>query len=441
MGIEDIANVSVTKATGTIAKVGYGVPMLVGYHTHWLDRVRTYTSLTGMVADGFATTDPLYIMASRVFAQTPKPKKIKIGRRVGAPVQSIRISPLDTTVGLHYQFNVVAPGGVTTAIDVVGDATPTTAELATALAAAIDALAGVAAVVASTVNVDITCTSAGQLAYLTGLPARSVLKVDDRTPDPATGIATDLAAIQLADGDWYGLAIDSCSNAEQAAAAAWAESNEKLFCPSTSDSACADSGSTTDLAYVLNAAAYARTALWYEQRSTQAYLGCAVMGRMLATVPGKATWAEKKVNGVSHSAVTDTEGTNLEAKACNYLKDAASVSFTWKGVTSAEEWIDITVGSDSLRTDMQERIFLAKTNRDKIGFDDAGIAVVVAEVNAALQQKVRDDFIEPGFTITVPKASEISATDKANRELNGIEFDAPLTGAIHVSNITGRVAY
>lgn len=441
MGIEDIVNVSVTKATATVSKVGYGTPMLVGYHTKYLDRVRTYTSLTGMVADGFATTDPLYIMASRLLAQSPRVRRFKIGRRSGAPVQSIRITPLDTTVGRHYTFNVVAPGGVSSAIDVVGDATPTQAELATALASAIDALSGVAAVVASSVNVDITCTNAGELAYLTELPLPSILKIDDRTPNPATTIATDMAAIVAADNDWYGFALDSASNAEQAAAAAWAESNQKLFAASTSDTACTDSGSTSDLAYVVSNANYARSFVVYEAARTDNYAGVAWLGRMLPTTPGKATWAFKVLNGVSHTELTDTEKTNLDAKDCNYLRTDSGATFTWRGKTGAGEWIDITVGSDSLRTDMQERILAAKLANDKIGYDDDGIAIIVAEVKAALAAKVRDDYITPDFIVTYPKASEVSATNKANRELNDIEWNAPLVGAIHSSSISGTISY
>ena len=50
--LTQFANVSITSATQTPSRVGFGTPLVLGYFTAWPDRVRTYSSLTAMVADG-----------------------------------------------------------------------------------------------------------------------------------------------------------------------------------------------------------------------------------------------------------------------------------------------------------------------------------------------------------------------------------------------------
>ncbi len=46
-----------------------------------------------------------------------------------------------------------------------------------------------------------------------------------------------------------------------------------------------------------------------------------------------------------------------------------------------------------------------------------------------------------GYTITVPLASEVSASDKKNRKLSGVSFTARLAGAIHETQIKGTLVY
>ena len=52
-----------------------------------------------------------------------------------------------------------------------------------------------------------------------------------------------------------------------------------------------------------------------------------------------------------------------------------------------------------------------------------------------------DGEVEKGYTITVPLASEVSASDKKNRKLSGVSFTARLAGAIHETQIKGTLVY
>ena len=70
----------------------------------------------------------------------------------------------------------------------------------------------------------------------------------------------------------------------------------------------------------------------------------------------------------------------------------------------------------------------------------AGIAAVEAVVKATLDEAVTNNFLEAGYTVTVPKIEDVDPVDRANRVLKGITFKAVPAGAIHVVEIDGVVS-
>lgn len=54
MSLEDIASVTISSTSAQPTRAGFGTPLLAAYHTKNVDRVRSYTSLTALVADGLA---------------------------------------------------------------------------------------------------------------------------------------------------------------------------------------------------------------------------------------------------------------------------------------------------------------------------------------------------------------------------------------------------
>lgn len=141
---DDIASVTITRANVTPSRAGFGTPMILAYHTLNADRVRSYSSLSAMSADGFRSHDPAYRAAAAVFSQTPRPRRIKVGRRALAPTQVIRLTPVSPSAGEVYSLKV---DGL--AVSYTADGTPTVAEVCTGLHAAIGALAVANAIVAT----------------------------------------------------------------------------------------------------------------------------------------------------------------------------------------------------------------------------------------------------------------------------------------------------
>jgi hypothetical protein len=142
--IDDIANVTITRANVTPSRDGFGTPMVLVHHALNNDRVRTYSSLTAMAGDGHRSHDPAYKAAASLFSQTPRPRTVKVGRRASAPTQIIRLTPVSPSASEVYSLEV---DGL--AVTVTADASPTVAEVCTLLQAALAALADVDAIVAT----------------------------------------------------------------------------------------------------------------------------------------------------------------------------------------------------------------------------------------------------------------------------------------------------
>lgn len=555
--LDDLVNVSITSQTRTVSRQGFGTPLIAAYHTRWADRVRSYTSLQAMRSDGFKTSDPAYKIAVAVFAQSPRVTRLKVGRRASAFTQVVDLTP--TTPANLEVFTVEVDGLPAT---FTADSSATLAEACTGVAAAVNGLADVDAILATggassaseqtlsgtqlngvtgyramsparrvtlvlsshadwdastavitgtdvdgaalTANLTIpnggnttlTTTAAFRTVTSIYLPAQSGtggtftagvaapvtadgtsgtkvvctspagelhsykvttsnagvlnLAIKDATTDP--GIAADLDAILAADtalgasGGFYGLLLDSQSQAEVATAstgaAAWTEANKRLLVVQTADGLVLASSSITDVGYVLKAAGYARTAYLYTPGLYTEWHAAAWEGERLPANPGSDTWAFKTLRGVSAYSLTDTQRSALEGKNGNHYQTVAGNAIADPGKSASGEWLDVTRFIDWLRARMRERIFGVQLNAPKIPFTDAGIGRVVTEVRAQLEDGVTVGGIDPGtpFTVTAPRAADVSEADRAARVLSGVEFNAKLAGAIHQLTISGNVS-
>lgn len=436
MPLSDIANVSISTSGGGLSLPGFGTPLILGgYSKTWPERVRTYSNLADVAVD-FAATTPEYLAAQAIFSQNPCPTRIKIGRGALPPTQRWKITP---TV-LSSQKYEVRIGSETATF--TSDADATLAEIIAGLIAAINALTATTCTASDgTTHVVLTGDAAGNWNDVEVLDVNA-LSLEQDHADP--GIATDLAAIQLEDPDWYGLLTLFNSKACIQAAAAWVESSEKLYVAQTQDTPCiatAESGAT-DVMKAEKDLAHARTSLWYDP-ATKPALDAGLMGRLFPEDPGSETWALKTVSGATVRTFTGTHRTNLAAKRGNwyYAVAGVNVSSPDSGKVAANEWIDVIRGRDALKVDMQGRIFDSLRRAKKIPYTDAGATIVQGQIAASLRAFERTGFIAEGSTsITVPKVADQSSTDRGNRYFPGITFTGTLAGAIHKLSIQGALA-
>lgn len=280
-----------------------------------------------------------------------------------------------------------------------------------------------------------------------GCEALSLDKLSTLQDHADPGITADLTAIKKASSAWYGLVTLYNSSAVILAAAAWAESNTKLYIADTSDSVVSTQavGVGSDVAQSLRTAAYARTAPFFHPANDD-FAGPAEVARWFPIDPGGDNWRLKTLHGVDAKTYSDTQTANLAAKYCNwYAADLGTPVVEGNGQVSANEYIDVIRFRDWYTARLQERCANAMIQQEKIPFTEAGIAVFETIIKGLNAEGVANGGIAPNTDATpikviVPSLASIAAADKQARWLKGVKSTWTLAGAINKLSVTVTAA-
>lgn len=434
-GIGDIVQVTITSNTRTPTRAGFGTPLLMAYHTVFPERFRVYTELEDLTSDGFDTFHPVYRMATKLLSQNPRPERFKVGRLLAAHDHTQEVTITSAVEGELVELVVVDPTtGVATEISYTILAAATTSTVATAVAALIDALAGVDAAAASAV-ITVTPTTPGGLVYI-----RDLVNCTIQDTTVAGTYAADLASLRLVDDDWYFPLMDINSELIVEAVAAWVETLKKIFIYQTQDTG--EAGGTGTLMSGLEALAYGRSGGLYVE-AIEEYGACAWVGRVAPKDPGSVTWKFKELVGVTASSLTPTQETNLAAVNGNFYTEVGGLGITTEGVSASGEFLDITHGTDWLVARIQERVFAILANADKVPYEDSAVDSLLGEILSTLESAVGSprNFLRAGtLSATAPAVADVETADRAARLLPDIRFGAEYAGAIHKTRISGTLS-
>lgn len=434
--LSDIVSIAISLQTAAVKQAGFGIPMVLDYHTRFSERIRYYADPDGMLADGFTTADAAYKAAGAAFAQTPQPRLVAVGRRLLAPTQRIEITPVAANSAI-YAVELTDNAGASGTASITSDSSATVAEITAALKIAIDALSLALTVTDGTTK--LTIVSSNGAGKWFGCKARNLalLLVQQTHADP--GIATDAADIKLIDSTWYGIGCTTSGAAEVAALATWVEANKKQCLQDSQDSDIIGSGSG-DIATTLKTATEYRTSIEYHNDS-RVFAAFALFGAVYPADPGSITYKFRQCAGIPAVPLTSTHLTNLRAKNANSFVDMGGDTISLEGKSAAGEFCDVIRDRDWFESRMQTRVYTALLNAKKIPFTDQGIATIEGLIRAQMVEGVSAGFLasSPDWVVTVPKAADISAADKAARNLTGLKFSGTIAGAVHAVAITGTV--
>ncbi len=172
------------------------------------------------------------------------------------------------------------------------------------------------------------------------------------------------------------------------------------------------------------------------------YMQGAWLGKMLPIEPGSANWSFKTLAGITaddaEDGLTSTKIAELIANKGNFYTKNGDRDVTFYGTMASGEYIDIIYGIDWLDHTMQQDLINLFNRTPKIDYTNGGISLIETAMRQSLDL-AKDRRVIDSYTITVPNAADISFTDKANRELKQITFQAILTGAINKIVINGYV--
>lgn len=250
-------------------------------------------------------------------------------------------------------------------------------------------------------------------------------------------LATDLAAILLADSGWFCVTTLYNSDAYIAAVEAWAESNGRIYVWDSCNTTCGTVvvGSGTDIGATSFGLGYANSmGCFYPAPAT--FLSMAEMGRWLPTTPGKATTKYKTLAGVTGLTLTDTFKGNLRARRMNtYEQVLPDRAFFWEGTvfSTIYRFLDITRNAFWLQDTGQTDVLEILAGQDIVLFENPGIITLEGGLRGTGNTAEQQGVLAPGWTVTAPDESEISPTDKADRNLPGLKLEGKFAGAIHTA--------
>lgn len=446
----DISNhVLLTIAVDTVglARAGFGTPLYLSPYADGVfgtgEKTREYSSLAAVAADFAVTTSPEYRLANAVFNQNPKVTKLKIGRQTLKP--SIAYTLVPVVANTHvYTLTVGGKGLAETQVTYTSDGSATATEICDGLRTALTALSGENFTCSGTTTLIITATAAGDWFYVITDTIGDWSANSCTHADP--GVATDLAAIALADNDWYCLLGSDPGNASILALTAWVQAAKKICIPEVAELQARTTAVTnSDTLDDLHTLGYSRTAGVYAAKPVE-FTAAGWASSRLWTQPGAETWKFATPIGATVAVgVTGTHRTNLTNRKANFLENVAGKNFMSEGTTADGDFIDVTRGIDWLDDDMSkavlEVLLKAAAVGGKIPFTDDGIAVIVGAVRGSLRRAVARGILasSPAPVVTAPLVADISVEDKAARRLPDVKFTGTLAGAVHKVIVDGVV--
>jgi hypothetical protein len=441
--LNDIVQVIISRETQAVTQTGFGIPAIISEFltsktiTTFV-RHRYYGSLTEMTDDGWSSSDPEYEAASLIFSQNPKVSQIMIGRKDASDstwadaLTAIQIASSD-----WYTFMIIASSVATYTFDidfVTGNN--------------IDFTINGTAVTTVPFNTDNTTTYAD---------IKTQIEADIANSSVTVNATAKTVLVEILDGGVTSASVVVTGGASQAvgtvtyqdeddfkAAAAWAETQTKIFFYASSSAAIYDSGSTTDIAYYMKNLAYDRTVSIYHDAAqgdaSPSWIEAAWPGESLPYDPGSQTWAFKTLSGVAAYGLTSGERTAILDKNCNIYTETGGVNITENGKVASGEYIDIMRGIDWLTSRLQTEVFTNFVNSRKVPFTDEGITAIAGIVQGVLEEGASVGLlISESIEITAPKRADISSANLLARNLPDVEFTATLQGAIHNVEISGVV--
>jgi hypothetical protein len=453
MSLAEIVNVVITQEAAAIEQAGFNVALILGTNGNFANRTEEFEAVDATLAAALngGTASAEYAAATDLKAQSPCPVKFKVGQ-IGIAKVLTDDAGTFTAGSISLKVN-----GTTVTTSFTTDKDTTMAALATAIEALTDISTAVYSAGSHTITITPVSTSYAGITDidLTGITGTMAAIAVTTTGSAVETVTSALNGILLQDTDWYGLITTSRTQADQELAAAWVESNNRIYFAASNDEdipGTTDAADSTTLPAVLKAANYARTAVIYTENSDTEYPDAALFGKLLPLVAGSFTAKFKTLSSITSDELTVTQSGNVRDKNANTYEPIGGKSIFAEGTTAAGEFIDIIMFIDWLKARITEEVYAVLIANAKVPYSPTGLVQISSAIEKVLRIGQANDGITTyiqdsdgdqagGFLVTLPTYADIPAADKSNRQLNNVRFQAWLSGAIHAVTINGVVLY
>jgi len=435
--------VNITRTPAGLEIQGFGTGVILAKNQVW-NGLRVFASLTEATTAGVIVNSTLYRMIEAYFSTTPRPSRVKVWSFVsavawGAQLKVISVPPVGTavTVAIVLNTGTVRTGTYTVAIG------NTAVDIAAGLHASIDPQAGVAS--AYVVATDVLAISADTATEKLRIQSmHECIEYLDTEGD--VGYTAQLAALAVADSDFYGVMVESTSKVNIEFVAAWVQANRRIYfavCHDSREYNVVLGAGTTGLS--LKTSGYDRTDFrvkrFSEKRADAAFAGVILSQTWdSGTAP---VWSFRTLPGIDYDTWTSTQLANLRLNNASTYSREHGAPITYDGKTPSGTFGDFVVFLDWLDTRIREAVFSLLIAEVRLAFtsDDIGKArdkVFGVLVLARSRKGISPDFPMP---CTAPNPTTIPAEDRAAGILGGagIQFQCTYAGGINKIRVNGSV--
>lgn len=427
----EIVEINITRESRGVSRQGFGKPLFIGQKGFNDDaRVRSYTGIS-QVEEDFVDGDPELTAARQFFGQQVRPAEIKIGYHDPLSVASVTYEVDSPVTATTYEITI---NGTEVSYTSFGDD------------AIRDVINGLELDFASKITNARFVKSETSFRVIPDNPNDFTYSTTSTELTEQENLETYVDAysyIKFVDSDFYYVTMDSHDVVDVEGMADVVQAEKRIFVTSTSDRKAPNPLYTGDIGSTLQAKDLTRTFIIYAENDLE-YPECAIVGLQAAKAPGSATWKFRTVSGVTVSRLSTTESLSLKGTRFDYGKGYNTYELIGGRNIFAEgravngEFIDIIIFSDWIEARMRERIFQALVNKDKLPYSNSGLAIIEGHIRSVLNEGVAVGGLST-YTIDMPDVRNLSANLRANRVVEGIQFEATLVGSVHFVSIRGNL--
>lgn len=181
-----------------------------------------------------------------------------------------------------------------------------------------------------------------------------------------------------------------------------------------------------------------RVAIYFHKEASGKSLAAALVADRCGNDPARGTWAHKSLGSITADPTSKENLKDAQDLGLNIYAKIAGVDRTYFGTTGSDTaFIDEVVKKDWLKFRTQEAVFNtlgSANNGDGVDYNDDGIQAIAAAMNSIFNTAMDNDhrYVLPDSTdVTVPKYADISAEDKAVRNLPDVKATFSIQASIH----------
>lgn len=455
--IDKVVDVQVLLGTQPIDTESFEVPLFLAIHNLFPQRVRSYSNLDGILADGFAVGSPVHSFASKVFSGIFAPATVKVGR------QNETSSVLDfstTTNETDIVVNITVKDGTTVTAKAI-TYTPTTLStpqaIATAIASAINLDEKLKLLILAEADEAIVSFTAVKEGAVWSLGYGSfnfdIVKTTDET------VAVAMPIVEDYDANFYFVSAESHKPSDIEGLSDYALANYKLHAYSTQDELVKDPSDETNIFWVLKQKQAKNSIGMYHETADKTFPEGGVIGAMAANDPSFGDSIHlKTMSGVVASRLgASNQASAREAIVENngnfYILYKGAGCF-WNGLVGDGNFVDTIRFSHWLKFRIEESVYGYMKRRSDLGLSmkmsDDDLPVLESVIlNNPINVGIRNSGILTGFDaennvdytpiITIPKRAQIPTNDLAKRFLDNVGVQVVYNGALHFIKIRASV--